>query len=79
MLVDVVAFDFKACVRYFLFHQMISPLKNYEICFLFHLKSSFRSRNIQIFAIFFSILSALSTFKKTNGSRIIYDVMNWLA
>ena len=53
MLVDVVAFDFKACVRYFLFHQMISPLKNYEICFLFHLKSSFRSRNMQIFAVFF--------------------------
>ena len=27
--------------------------KNYEKCFLFHLKSSFRSRDIQIFVIFF--------------------------
>ena len=31
------------------FHQ---PLKNYEKCFLFHLKSSFRFRDIQIFVIF---------------------------
>ena len=33
----------KACVCYFLFfHQMI-PFKNYEKCFLFHLKGSFGS------------------------------------
>ena len=28
------------------------PFKNYEKCFLFHLKSSFRSRDIQMFVIF---------------------------
>ena len=41
---------FKACVRYFLsifiFSPNDSPLKNYEKCFLFHLKSSFGSRDI---------------------------------
>ena len=31
----------------FMFHQMIA-FKNYEKCLLFHLKSSFRSRDIQI-------------------------------
>ena len=41
--------QFKACVRYFPFiQQMIALLGNYEKC-LFHLKSSFRSRDIQIF------------------------------
>ena len=34
--------------KFLFFHQMIA-LKNYEKCFLFHLKSSFRSRDIQIF------------------------------
>ena len=28
------------------------PFKNYEKCFLFHLKSTFRSQDIQIFVIF---------------------------
>ena len=28
------------------------PFKNYEKCFLFHLKSSFRSQDIQVFVIF---------------------------
>ena len=42
----------KACVRYFLskfyfFHQ----IKNYEKCFLFHQKSSFRSQDIQTVVI----------------------------
>ena len=32
----------------FIFHQMIA-FKNYEKCFLFHLKSSFRSPDIQMF------------------------------
>ena len=47
-----------------------SPLKT-EKYFLFHLKSYFRSRDIQIFVIF-SFLSTLSRFKRTNGSGIIY-------
>ena len=42
----------KACVRYFyqyfIFEQM-RAFKNYEKCILFHLKSSFRSGDIQIF------------------------------
>ena len=43
----------KACDRYF--HQIFifspndSPSKNMKKCFLFHLKSSFRSRDIQFF------------------------------
>ena len=48
---------------------------NYEKYFLFHPKSSFRSQDIQIFVIF-SFLSTLSRFKRKNGSKIIYDVMN---
>ena len=52
--------------------------KIYEKCLLLHLKSSFRSRDIQIFA-FLTFLSTLSRLKRTNGSGIIYDVMNWLA
>ena len=43
--------------------------------FLFHLKSSFRSRDIPFFVIF-PLLSTLFRFKRTNGSEIIYDVMN---
>ena len=52
--------------------------KIYEKCLLLHLKSSFRSPDIQIFA-FLTFLSTLSRLKRTNGSGIIYDVMNWLA
>ena len=46
--------------------------------FLFHLKSSFRSQDIQFFLFFFPSFP-LSKLKGTNGSGIIYDVMNWLA
>ena len=49
-------FLFKACVRYFLsnfyFFTKWWSFKNYENCFLFHPKSSFRSWVIQIFVIF---------------------------
>ena len=47
--------------------------------FLFHLKSSFRSRGIQIFIIF---SLPFQTFQIQKGKwkwNIIYDVMNWLA
>ena len=71
---------FKACVRYFLsifhFSPNDRPSKTMKSVFLFHLKSSFRSKNIQIF-VFFPILSTLSRFKRKNGSGIIYDVINW--
>ena len=52
--------------------------KTMKNVFLFHLKSSFRSRDIQIFVIF-SLLSTLSRFKRANGIGIIYDVINWFA
>ena len=46
----------KACVRYFyqifIFSPNGSPLKPIKNVFLFHLKSSFHSQNIQIFVIF---------------------------
>ena len=47
----------KACARYFLsnfyfFSPNDSPLKTMKFFFLFHLKSFFRSRDIQIFVIF---------------------------
>ena len=72
----------KACVCYFLSNFYFStyndsPLKT-EKCFLFHLKSSFCTRDIQIFVIF-SLPFTLSRFKRANGSGIIYDVINWLA
>ena len=41
-------------------------------------KSSFRSPDIQFF-VFFPFLSTLARLKRTNGSGMIYDVMNWLA
>ena len=51
-----IAIFFKACAHYFLpnFYFFIKWLafKNYEKCFLFHIKSSFHSRDIQIFVIF---------------------------
>ena len=69
----------KACIRYFLlifcFFTKLQPFEKYEKYLLFHLKSSFCSRDIQIFVIF-SFLSTLSRLEKTNGSGIIYDVIN---
>ena len=36
-------------VKFLFFYQMIALQKNYEKCFLFHLKSSFRPLDVQIF------------------------------
>ena len=74
-------FFFKAYVCYFLsnfcfFNQMIA-FKNYEKCFLFHLKRFVRSWDFQTFVIF-PFLDKLSRFKRANGSGIIYDVIDWL-
>ena len=48
---------FKACVGYFfsnfMFSSNDSPSKTMKNVFLFHWKSSFRSRDIKIFVIFF--------------------------
>ena len=60
----------------FLFFQQMIAFQSIWKCFLFHLKSSFRSRDVQFF-VFFPLLSTLSRLKRTNGSGIIYDVMNW--
>ena len=51
------------------------PFKNYEKCFLFHLKSSFGSRDIQIFSLPFHTLQIQKAKWKWNN----LDVMNWLA
>ena len=73
---------FKACARYFLsffiFLPNDSPSKT-EKCFLFHLKNSFCSRDIEIFSKFYSSFPHFSDSNGTNGSGIIFDVMNWLA
>ena len=58
----------------FIFPHNDNPLKT-EKCIFFHLKSSFRSPDIQI-SVIFLFLSTLSKFKRTSGSGIIYDVMN---
>ena len=71
---------FKACVRYFLskkvfFHQMIAhqKLKN-----VFSSKKLFSFSRDSSFCNFF-LPFLIFRFKNGNGSRIIYDVMNWLA
>ena len=61
----------KACVHYFSSNFYFFDEKK---CFLFHLKSSFRSQDIHIFVLF-PFLSRLSRLKKTNGTGIIYDVI----
>ena len=55
----------------FIFATNDSPLKTMKNVFLFNLKSSFRSRDIQTFVIFSPPLH-ISRFKKANGSGIIY-------
>ena len=47
------------CYSFYFYHQR-KPLKNDEKCFLFHVKSSFRSRGIKFFVVFSSLISALS-------------------
>ena len=51
----VILSSFKACVCYFLLNYYFFtkwwPFKNYEKCFLFHLKSSFHSWDLQIFVL----------------------------
>ena len=59
----------------FIFSPNDSPLKTTKNVFLFHLKSSFHSRDIQFFVIF-SLPLHTSQIKRTNGSGIIYDAMN---
>ena len=70
----------KACVRYFLpnfdFCIKWKAFKNYEKCFLFHLKSYFHSRDIQIFVIF---SLPFHTFQIQKGKWKWNNVINCLA
>ena len=54
--------------------------KNYEKCYLFHLKSSFRSRNIQIFVFPFSplFLPVSQCFRGWSKINLVYDGINCL-
>ena len=81
----MIYYVFKACVRYF-FIKFLSftkwyPFKNYEKCFLFHQKSSFRTQDIQSFIfpsspLFFPVSYCLRGWSKKNLK--IYDVINCL-
>ena len=64
----------------FIFHQMIALQKLWE-CFLFHLKSSFRSRDIQVFIfpsspLFLPVSHCFRGWSKINVK--VYDVINCL-
>ena len=74
-----VGFKLVSAIFYiFIFSQNDSPYKTMKNVFLFHLKSFFFVLEIFKF-LFFPFLSTFSRLKKSNGSGIIYDVMNWLA
>ena len=73
------------CVRYFLqifyFFTKWSPFKNYEKCFLFHLKSCFRSLDIKVFVFPSSLrfLPVSHCFKGCSKKNLpVYDVINFL-
>ena len=71
----------KACVHYFLsifFSPNDSSSKTIRNIFYFIEKALF-VLEISKFLYFLPFFSTLSRFKRTNGSGIIYDVMNWLA
>ena len=77
--------QFKVCVRYFssnfYFSPNDSPLKNYEKCFLFLLKSCFRSQDIQIFVIPSSPLFPPVSHCLRGWSKIdfkVYDIIDCL-
>ena len=60
-----------AIYQLFIFAPNDRPLKTMKNAFLFNLKNSFHSRDIQTFVIFPPPLH-ISRFKKANGSGIIY-------
>ena len=73
-LLHIFSFVFAIFYHFFIFSPN-ETFKNYEKCFLFHLKSSFHPRHIQIFVIF-SLPFRTFEIQKGNGSGIIYDVTN---
>ena len=54
----------------FLYFTKAEHLKNYEKHFLFHLESSFRSRDLQIF-VFLPFLFTVFRFKRPDETRIV--------
>ena len=62
--------NLKACVLYFLHLTKRKHFKNYEKLFLFHLKDSLHSRDINFFVIFF-FLFTVSIFKGSDEAGII--------
>ena len=83
--VDTCPFVFKACVRYFLsnlyFLPNDSPSKTMKNVFLSHLKSSFRSWDIQIFVfpsspLFLPVSHCFRGWSKINLK--VYDVINYI-
>ena len=78
-------FKFKACDSYFLSNfygsPNDSPSRTMKSFFIFHLKSSFRSRDIQIFVflyspLFFPVSHYFRKWFKKN--RKVYDIINRL-
>ena len=77
----LIALIFKACVRYFLTNFYLIALQKLWKIFLFHLKSSFRSRDIQIFVYPSSplFLSASHCFRAWSKKILkVYNVINCL-
>ena len=59
----------------FIFHQTVALQKLWKM-FLFHLKNSFRSRDIQIFVFFLPVSHFLKAWSKINLK--VYDAFKWL-
>ena len=64
--------------QFFIFSPNDSHLKTMKSVFYFILKALFILKIFKFF-YFFPFLSILARYKKTNGSGIIYNAMNWLA
>ena len=60
------------------FYQMVACQKIWKMLFI-SFKKLFSFLKYSNFCNFFPFLSILFRIKRTNGSGIIYDVMNWLA
>ena len=80
---NVAGTTFKDSVRFFsfFFFTKWQPLNNYKKCFLFHLKSSFQSRDFQNFVfpsspLFFPVSHWLKGWLKINLK--VYDISNCL-
>ena len=68
-------------IKFYFFFTKWQPFKNFEKCFLFHLKSSFRSRDIQFFVflsfpLFLPVGHCFRGWSKINLK--VHDVINCL-